>query len=80
MPPQLVKIQQDVVETLLRGGNHTHAEIVVETGVSLGQIRKMSANLRKFNAVVAPKVRTRGRPPTLSVEIMEVCVFVSPKN
>ena len=80
MPPPLSKIQRDVVETLLRSGKHSHAEIVTETGVSLGQIKKMSANLGRFDMVVAPKVRTRGRAPTLSVEIMEVYPTVSASN
>jgi hypothetical protein len=76
MPPLLSKIQQHVVEALLRGGEWSHADIVKETRVSLGQIRKMSANLRGFDTAVTPKVRTRGRLPALSVEIMEVLVFV----
>ena len=75
MPSLLSQVQRDVVETLLRHTNCDHEDIVKNTGISLGQIRKMSSNLKKFDAVVAPKVRVRGKPPALSVAVMEVLFF-----
>jgi transposase len=75
MPPALSQIQQDVVETRLRHGTK-HKHVVKEVGISLGQVRKMSSNLKSFGTVVAPKCRKRGKPRLLTAEMTEESFFV----
>jgi transposase len=70
MPPTLPQSKQDLITTRLEEGVE-HKKIVKESGVSLSQVRKMSSNFNHFGSVVVPKVRIRGRPPTLDTEMIE---------
>ena len=50
-----------------------HAEVAQTVNCSIGQVKKMSANLNKYGSVVPPPVYKRGRPPVVDYEMRVVC-------
>ena len=67
----LTPVQQKVVEYHLRIKTK-HQQIADEIPCSLSQIKHMSMNFNRCGSVVVPKLRKKGRPRQLTVEMIEV--------
>ena len=78
MAHYLTPVQQTVVEYHLRRKTK-HQIIADEIPCSLSQIRQMSMNFNQCSSVVVPRLRKKGRPRQLTVEMIEVIHYSSSK-
>jgi len=72
MPKSLTETQKITAEAFLKDRT-PHIKISQEAKCSIGQVKKMSMNLNKYDSVVAPKFGKRGRPPIVTGAMRDVC-------
>src|SRR5271155_4739347 len=72
MPFALTPTQRTTVEALLLLKT-PHVDVAQQVNCSVGQVKKMSANLNKYGSVVAPAFAKRGRPLIVDYEMRLVC-------
>jgi len=73
MPPPLRPVQREQAQILFEAKT-PYVDIANEVGCSIGQVKKMGRNMRRYGSVVAPCIKARGRPRSIHSEAVQASI------